>query len=83
MSWTPPRKYKGLRTQHVHAAKVTLPYPDDWRRRGLYALNPMIAEMEDWCEEFCTRNWSSTGYSTWYFDKTSEAIMFKLVFGGK
>lgn len=85
MQWNPPRKYKGLRTQYTHAYKVVLAPPGDHNR----SLNSMetryskIAEMEDWCEELCTRNWSFSGYSTWYFDKLVEAVMFKMTFGGK
>lgn len=88
MSWSPPRKYKGLRTQYVQAVKVTIPYPERPRGVGIYwgyaaANNARLAEMEEWCEENCTRNWSSFGYSTWYFDKASEAVLFKMTFGGR
>jgi len=85
MQWNPPRKYKGLRTQHAHAIKVTIPSPDEYNRslNSSETRYSKLAEMEDWCEEFCTRNWSSFGYSTWYFDKPTEAVMFKMIFGGK
>jgi len=86
--WTPPRKYNGLRTQNTHAVKVKIPLPDSPRSLGAYwnhkdAMNARLAEMEDWCEEHCTRNWSSFGFTTWYFDRTNEAVLFKMIFGGK
>jgi hypothetical protein len=88
MTWNPPRKYKGFRTTYTHAIKVTIPYPERISGRSLYAMgandnSARLAEMEDWCEEFCRFSWSSMGYCTWYFDKMQEAIMFKMLFGGK
>jgi len=88
-SWSPPRKYKGLRTQFVQAIKVTIPYPDRDHGRSLNTfanrnlVNEKLAEMEDWCEENCTRSWSSSGYCSWYFDRMGEAVMFKMIFGGR
>jgi hypothetical protein len=92
MSWSPPRKYKGNRTNYVHAIKITIPYPDPGPHYGGRSMlmrtgpNPnmvKLAEMEDWCEDNCMANWSSFGYSTWYFDRMNEAVMFKMIFGGK
>lgn len=86
--WSPPRKYKGFRTQYAQAIKVTIPKPEHVPGRSLYAMGannntPRLVEMEDWCEENCKHPWSSFGYSVWYFDKMQEAIMFKMIFGGK
>lgn len=86
MFWSPPRKYKGYRTNHTHAIKVTLPQPDysTWRSTSMPSeLTLKGLEMEDWCEENCQHNWSTSGYCTWYFDRMSEAVMFKMTFGGR
>ena len=88
MTWNPPRKYKGVRTNYAHAIKVVIPIPERVTRRSLYAMGandrlPQLLAMEEWCEENCKFNWSSPGYTTWYFDKMQEAIMFKMIFGGK
>jgi hypothetical protein len=82
MSWSPPPKYKGLRTSYKHAAKVLIPC-DVTKFRDRLVHNAKYADMIDWCEENCTRNWSSFSYTEWYFDKTNEAVMFKMIFGGR
>lgn len=88
-TWNPPRKYKGFRTNLVHAIKITIPRPEYVSGRSMSAMDQRgsytekLYEMEEWCEDHCTRNWSSMGYTTWYFDRMPEAIMFKMLFGGK
>ena len=70
--WNPPRGYKGLRTQYRHAVKV-----------DIHISGPnykfVISEMINWCEEHCRYNWSLIDRTFW-FDKTNEAIMFKMIF---
>lgn len=92
MSWSPPRKYKGYRTDLTHAIKVTFPRPSiqEWKqsRSMLTPKGPseemiQLCEMEQWCEDNCKANWSSMGCYTWYFDRMNEAVMFKMIFGGK
>ena len=89
MSWTPPRKYKGKRSIWPQAAKVTLPRPEVSQARSLNgiaereAFNRMLYEMEDWCETYCSHEWHSASRYSWSFAKTSEAVLFKMVFGGK
>jgi hypothetical protein len=89
MSWSPPRKYKGKRSQWRQAAEVTIHYPETQPGRSLNAINEreavrqMIYEMEEWCETHCSHEWHSTGYTRWSFAKTSEAVLFKMTFGGK
>ena len=82
MSWNPPRKYKGLRSQYEQAASVKIPYPE---RNRMYRdnLNEKLSDMEEWCERYCTREWYSSCYSHWSFAKTTEAVLFKMIFGGK
>lgn len=89
MSWNPPRKYKGKRSQWVQAAQVKIPYPETSQGRSLNSIAErasimaMLAEMEDWCETYCKHEWYSSGFTNWSFAKTSEAVLFKMVFGGK
>jgi hypothetical protein len=89
MSWSPPRKYKGKRSQWPQAAEVTIHYPETLSGRSLNAISSreavrqMLYEMEEWCETHCSHEWYSAGYSRWSFAKTSEAVWFKMVFGGK
>lgn len=89
MSWNPPRKYKGKRSQWRQAAEVTIPYPQTLEGRSLNAINQrtaasrMLYEMEEWCETYCSHEWHADGYSRWSFAKTSEAVLFKMIFGGK
>lgn len=89
MTWSPPRKYKGKRSQWPQAAEVTIPYPATIPGRSLKsnhereAVRQMLFEMEDWCETYCSHEWYSSSYSKWSFAKTSEAVLFKMIFGGK
>jgi hypothetical protein len=39
-------------------------------------------EMFDWCEDHCRNSWSYVDGWFW-FDKASEAMLFKLTWGGK
>lgn len=86
MNWCPPRKYKGLRSQWPQAASVKIPYPHHVSNSIFYGNDTIrlkLYEMETWCEEYCTQEWYSSGFCTWSFAKTSEAVMFKMIFGGK
>jgi hypothetical protein len=89
MSWNPPRKYKGKRSIWPQAATVNLPVPDVSAARSLNGIaereanRQKLYEMESWCEEFCSHEWHSSSRYSWSFAKTSEAILFKMIFGGK
>jgi hypothetical protein len=79
-NWTPPRGYKGLRTGYRQAVRVKLRVPEDYHAR--VAFFARRSEMEDWCEENCHHSWSHVDGFFW-FDKTSEAVLFKMIFGGR
>jgi len=80
MSWNPPRGYKGLRTGYRHAVKVKVFAPNDPWNRNTYWL--WVNDLEDWCEEHCKHHWSHIDGLFW-FDKVSEAVLFKMTFGGR
>lgn len=79
-NWTPPRGYKGLRTIYRQAAKVKIHFSIEDLRSG-YSQTRRL-EMEQWCEDNCRYNWSHVDGYFW-FDKTNEAVLFKMIFGGR
>lgn len=79
-NWTPPRGYYGLRTAYRQVVRVKLRAPEDWYSRQAFFAGAY--EREKWCEENCKHHWSYVDGCYW-FDKTSEAVLFKMVFGGR
>jgi hypothetical protein len=78
-SWTPPLGYKGYRTSYRQACRVKL-IRDPAASAALVSHN--VVDMYEWCEENCNHPWSHVD-GCWWFDKTNEAVMFKMVFGGR
>lgn len=79
-NWTPPLGYKGLRTGYRHACRIKLHRESaGYNRLNIYDWTD---ERLEWCEENCKNPWSHVD-GAWWFDKTNEAIMFKMVFGGQ
>lgn len=89
MSWDPPRKYKGRRSQWRQAAAVNMPKHEPTGGRSLNMVAERAErfarqnEMEEWCETYCSQEWHFDGYRGWSFAKTTEAVLFKMIFGGK
>lgn len=71
--------YSGKRTEYRHAYRIKLKVPTD--RWGLSRFHSSQGERIEWCEEHCTGEWSEQ-YSTFWFEKRNDALMFKLSFGG-
>jgi hypothetical protein len=72
--------YRGKRTDYRHAYRIKLTVPTDrWDRTQFLAS---ASDRIDWCEEHCTGEWSEQ-YSTFWFEKRNDALMFKLTWGGR
>lgn len=72
--------YRGKRTDYRYAFKVKLFISKDrWAFSNFQATQP---DRIDWCEEHCKGEWSVQG-SIFWFDKRNDAVMFKLIWGGR
>jgi len=78
MDWSPPRGYKGFRTNFRHVVDVHL----TWDSKDPHGSKQRRYNAEDWCEENCHHHWSFCG-SVFWFESVKEAVLFKMIWGGK